>query len=91
MDYKPSSLAIAHNGASIYVSYSDRSHIVQYDVSSGKKLKTIKVGKKAVSKILLHPQLDVIVACRSVNVHQQLLITPQLNYLPSLVAHRPLR
>ena len=67
MDYIPNSLAIAHNGSSIYVSYSDRNHIVQYDVSSGKKLKSIKVGKKAVSKILLHPQLDVIAACRSVS------------------------
>jgi len=62
----PNSIAISNDGTSIHVSYNDRNHIEQYDISSGKKIKSIKVGKKAVSKIIMHPQLNVIAACRSV-------------------------
>lgn len=64
MENIPNSIAISNDGTSIHVSYRDRNHIEQYDISAGKKIKSIKVGKKAVSKIIMHPQLNVIAACR---------------------------
>ena len=55
----PTSLVFSNDSKSLLVS-SAQNHVVQYDLTSGAEIRSVKAGKKGVLKIALNPKVDVI-------------------------------
>lgn len=56
----PTSIAFSTDQSSVLVSQSGQNQILQYNLSTGQVIKTIKTGKKAVSKMVINPRIDII-------------------------------
>ena len=59
----PTDVVFANDAKSIFVS-SNQNQIVQYDIASGAEIKSLKTGKKGVTKMAMNPKVDVIAAGR---------------------------
>ena len=55
----PTSLAFSNDSKSLLVS-SAQNHVIQYDLTSGAEIRSVKAGKKGVLKMALNPKVDVI-------------------------------
>jgi WD40 repeat protein len=49
----------SNDGEAIYISIQS-AHVYQYDIQSGKEMKALKVGKKAVTKFCVNPKANVL-------------------------------
>jgi WD40 repeat protein len=59
----PTDIAFSNNRSTIFIS-SSQSQIEQYDLLTGKKLKSLKASKSGVSKMAMNPKVDVVAAGR---------------------------
>jgi WD40 repeat protein len=57
----PTSIAFSNDSKFLLVSSSEN-HIVQYDLSTGKEVRSFKVGKRGVLRIVINPKVEVIAA-----------------------------
>lgn len=59
----PSSIVFSQDQSSIFVS-SNQIYVLQYSLASGELVKSIKAGKKSVTKMCINPKVDVLAISR---------------------------
>ena len=60
----PSDIVFANDGKSLFVCSEGSSQILQYNVSDGSQLKSLKAGKKGASKMAINPKAGVLAVAR---------------------------